>query len=480
MLDNVQGGQPHGQRHRKQTAAASRWEAAARVKRCGKSAPAARVTGSARQTPPGARPNRRASPERGEGWPARSPRVRPLERPGNRSPRGMTVAAAKETGCRTGPGLQATSGAVFYSGIYGSNSRGLPQATEPLNITPTHSQNPLHPRGLSAPRRRGGRALPRPPRRLPPPPPSHGPPADPVASSLPGSRALPRRRRRGAGGTRPHQGVGERPYVGVSGELTTMAAGHRQVGLEHPAGCGNSRRRRRSLIENLGGVMPRATNQNQNALVGSAGVHYVASEVRRGVASCVFLTTTRNTQGFDVVVASPNGRRHANIEVEDVSRRLPSGLLASESWLAHGTSSLSFCAIFKRLNDSKPFSCRLAEVERQVRKWKDEKFTPCYYLPDEPGQGASLDDGTPGPPDSNRVAGGLAPALGAADSITRQSGEAARAPSRRLSRRGASTIRTLTRKDRPAEPNPPENQMLGPTTTPPGSPPYGGCPVAQW
>ena len=34
---------------------------AVRVKRCGKSAPAIRVTGSARQTPPGARPNRRAS-----------------------------------------------------------------------------------------------------------------------------------------------------------------------------------------------------------------------------------------------------------------------------------------------------------------------------------------------------------------------------------------------------------------------------------
>src|SRR3989304_2660254 len=63
VLDNVQGGRPHGQRHRKQTAAAL--GVAARVKRCGKSAPAVRVTGPARQTPPGARPNRRASPREG-------------------------------------------------------------------------------------------------------------------------------------------------------------------------------------------------------------------------------------------------------------------------------------------------------------------------------------------------------------------------------------------------------------------------------
>ncbi len=90
--------------------------AAVRVKRCGKSAPAARVTGPARQTPPGARPNRRASPARGEGWPARSPRVRPLERPGNRSPRGMTIAAARDSGCRTEPGLQAASGAFSLFG----------------------------------------------------------------------------------------------------------------------------------------------------------------------------------------------------------------------------------------------------------------------------------------------------------------------------------------------------------------------------
>jgi hypothetical protein len=40
-------------------------------------------------------------------------RVRLLERPGNRPSRGMTVAPAEDTGGRTGPGLQAPSGAFL-------------------------------------------------------------------------------------------------------------------------------------------------------------------------------------------------------------------------------------------------------------------------------------------------------------------------------------------------------------------------------
>ncbi len=66
-----------GQYHREQTARRRR---RVRVKRCGKSAPAARVTGTARQTPPGARPERAR--------PARPMRTgRPLELAGDGGPR---------------------------------------------------------------------------------------------------------------------------------------------------------------------------------------------------------------------------------------------------------------------------------------------------------------------------------------------------------------------------------------------------------
>ena len=60
MLASGQSGRPAGKCHREQTAdGPSFWDREqVRVKRCGKSAPAAGVTWLARQTPSGARPNR--------------------------------------------------------------------------------------------------------------------------------------------------------------------------------------------------------------------------------------------------------------------------------------------------------------------------------------------------------------------------------------------------------------------------------------
>ena len=55
------------------------------------------------------------------------------------------------------------------------------------------------------------------------------------------------------------------------------------------------------------------------ALIGIAGVHYVASELsRRGL---VALPTTRNVAGYDIVVVTPDGRHHANIQVKTSSKR---------------------------------------------------------------------------------------------------------------------------------------------------------------
>ena len=80
-----------------------------RVKRCGKSAPAFRVTGVARQTPPEARPRR---PHRGvvaqafEGC-SPEPAGRPLEVPGDGVPRWM-VAAAPHVGAEQNPAYRPT------------------------------------------------------------------------------------------------------------------------------------------------------------------------------------------------------------------------------------------------------------------------------------------------------------------------------------------------------------------------------------
>jgi len=55
------------------------------------------------------------------------------------------------------------------------------------------------------------------------------------------------------------------------------------------------------------------------ALIGIAGVHYVAAELsRRGL---VALPTIRNTAAYDIIVATPDGKRHANIQVKTSQRR---------------------------------------------------------------------------------------------------------------------------------------------------------------
>src|SRR2546422_1020550 len=50
------------------------------------------------------------------------------------------------------------------------------------------------------------------------------------------------------------------------------------------------------------------------ALTGIAGVHHVVAELsRRGL---VALPTIRNTAAYDVIVLTPDGKRHANLQVK--------------------------------------------------------------------------------------------------------------------------------------------------------------------
>jgi len=55
------------------------------------------------------------------------------------------------------------------------------------------------------------------------------------------------------------------------------------------------------------------------ALIGISGVHYVVSELsRRGL---VALPTIRNTAAYDIIVTTPNGKKHANIQVKTSQKR---------------------------------------------------------------------------------------------------------------------------------------------------------------
>ncbi len=116
VVDNIDRPKGSGKCNRKQTAAGVQSprqvrkqarrllyeDAAARVKRCGKSAPAAGATRLAWQTPPGARPSRaRARGNTCTGRPGLNRRSgRLLETPGNRRPREMAVRCARPIGRR--------------------------------------------------------------------------------------------------------------------------------------------------------------------------------------------------------------------------------------------------------------------------------------------------------------------------------------------------------------------------------------------
>ena len=59
-----------------------------------------------------------------------------------------------------------------------------------------------------------------------------------------------------------------------------------------------------------------------NALIGIAGVHFVVSEL--SLRGLIALPTIRNTAGIDVIVSSPDGSWHANLQVKTSQRKVAS------------------------------------------------------------------------------------------------------------------------------------------------------------
>jgi len=56
------------------------------------------------------------------------------------------------------------------------------------------------------------------------------------------------------------------------------------------------------------------------ALIGISGVHYVAAELsRRGL---IALPTIRNTAAYDIIVVTPDGKKHVNIQVKTSQKKV--------------------------------------------------------------------------------------------------------------------------------------------------------------
>ena len=110
--------------------------AQARVKRCGKSAPAPEVTRVARQTPSGARS------DRGRTARPQTPPGRPLEPAGNRRSRGMAAPGRRETP-RTESGVQADSPPTPYgTTVLGHLAELSPQLVLSPSAVPPHASSP--------------------------------------------------------------------------------------------------------------------------------------------------------------------------------------------------------------------------------------------------------------------------------------------------------------------------------------------------
>ena len=108
----------------------------------------------------------------------------------------------------------------------------------------------------------------------------------------------------------------------------------------------------------------------QNALIGIAGVHYVVAELsRRGL---IALPTIRNTAAYDIVVVSPDGDKHANIQVKASSKRSTFFPMPSVDKIHAGRR--DYYVLVRWLEDSKQFEGFML-TGREARKEVQETIS---------------------------------------------------------------------------------------------------------
>ena len=120
--------------------------------------------------------------------------------------------------------------------------------------------------------------------------------------------------------------------------------------------------------------MKQNPRRKNTALIGIAGVHFVVGDLsQRGM---IALPTIRNTAGFDIVVASADGRKHANIQVKTSSKESP------RFWLTPPSKKIRTGPhdyyVFVSLRNEKPHECLLVKgkvVKREVA-WRERCTRP--------------------------------------------------------------------------------------------------------
>jgi len=132
--------------------------------------------------------------------------------------------------------------------------------------------------------------------------------------------------------------------------------------------------------------MPKGDRAITSILTGAAGVHFVVSELCfRGL---IALPTIRNTPGIDVIVATPDGRRHANLQVKTSKNKAGFWIVGKRCEEFKGKN--NFYVFVRYLEEEKKFEAFLVpadrvaeEIRKKAQKLRARGGEPlyCWYLP---------------------------------------------------------------------------------------------------
>ena len=126
------------------------------------------------------------------------------------------------------------------------------------------------------------------------------------------------------------------------------------------------------------------------ALIGIAGVHHVVSELSR--RALVALPTIRNTAAYDIIVVTPDGTKHANIQVKTSLKRVPFFPMPSSECITVGPRDWYVLLRWIEGNSAfEGFMLSAREAQKEVRKAEISqqknidtgsrtKLFPCIYV----------------------------------------------------------------------------------------------------
>ena len=131
----------------------------------------------------------------------------------------------------------------------------------------------------------------------------------------------------------------------------------------------------------------KSSKHGLSRLTGIAGVHYVVSALsRRGL---IALPTIRNLAAYDIIVASMDGRKHANIQVKTSSKNAVFWLMPWPEEIRAGSD--DYYVFLSRIESGKSYQGFMvngrevkkevtSEVRTQERSRKRKKIMPSFHI----------------------------------------------------------------------------------------------------